>query len=319
MDGNDMYQSTRSKAAPLSNNRRGVVGWRAMIPPAMVLAVSLLLASRAEPGDARSAPEPSQLSQATNGVSAAPDAKKRSPEMSFAYANSAGTALLAAGYIGAIVAAHLDSAICGDGRIITVKFTRMQVEAKRSTGRDDARNFNAAAGARFAVVGARASPVCLLAKRDFLAGKRILPIARHTLAGVKRPCDPSLRDRIPSIEQRPLTECTSVASIGMDAQLVAAVYQPHGDNLLAALVVLTKTGTFIKPLPAPEGNWRVDDDGDLQAEGIGPIFALATADGAIETALGWPAAEGLDLWLYKTSPKGVLEEVLTGYLYTAPQ
>jgi hypothetical protein len=84
MDGNDMVQSTLSKAAPPSNNRRGVAGWRAMILPAMALAVSLLLAFRAEPCDARSAPEPLQLSQVTKDVSAAPEAKKQPPEMSFA-------------------------------------------------------------------------------------------------------------------------------------------------------------------------------------------------------------------------------------------
>jgi hypothetical protein len=100
--------------------------------------------------------------------------------------------------------------------------------------------------------------------------------------------------------------------------LVAALYAPRGDNLLAALVLSTKTGIFIKPLPAQEGTWRVDDEGDLHAEGIGPIFALATADGSIEIALDWPGEEGHDLSLYKTSPQGILEEVLTGYLFTAP-
>ena len=314
-----MIQSTRGKAAPPSNNRRGVAGWRSMIPPAAVLAVSLLLASCAEPGDARSGREPLRLTQVANDVSAAPEAKKSSPEISFAYANRGGTALLAEAHLDAIAAARLDSAICDDGRVITVKFAVMQAEAKGSTGRNDARNFNADAGARFAAVGGRVSPVCLLVRRDFLADKRILPITRHTLAGAKRPCDPSLRDRIPSLEQRPLAECTSVASIGTDAQLVAAVYEPHGDNLLAALVVLTRTGIFIKPLPAPEGNWQADGDGDLHAEEIGPIFALATADGAIEIALDWPSTDGLGLQLYKTSSPGVLEEILTGYLYTAPQ
>jgi len=120
-------------------------------------------------------------------------------------------------------------------------------------------------------------------------------------------------------DHAPLAECASVASIGTDAQLVAALYAPRGDNLLAALVVLTKTGIFIKPLTAEEGSWRVDDEGDLHAEGIGPIFALATAEGSIEIALDWPGEEGHDLSLHKTSPQGVLEEVLTGYLYTAPQ
>jgi hypothetical protein len=317
MDDDTMIQPMHRTAAPPSNNRRGI-GWRAMLPRAMVLAVSLFSAFRAEPSDARSAPAPLRLAQVTKDVSPGPEAKQPRTDISFAYANSAGTALLAVGDLDAIRAPQLDSAICDDGRIITVKFTRMQAEAKRSTGRNDVGNFNASAGARFAATGAKASPVCLLAKRDFLAGKRILPITRYTLGGAKRPCDPRLRDRIPSLEQRPLAECTSVASIGPDAQLLAVVYQPHGNNLFAALVVLTKTGIFIKPLPAPEGNWRVDDEGDLHPEGIGPIFALASADGSIEIALDWPGAEGDDLSLDKTSPQGVLEEVLTGYLYTAP-
>jgi hypothetical protein len=107
-----------------------------MILRAMVLAVWLLLAFRAQPCDARSAPEPLQLSQVTKDASAAPDAKKAPPEMSFAYANSAGTALLAVGDIDATAVTHLDRAICDDGRIITVKFTGMQAEAKRSTGRN---------------------------------------------------------------------------------------------------------------------------------------------------------------------------------------
>jgi hypothetical protein len=313
-----MVQSTRSKAVPPSNDRRGVAGWRVMIMPAMVLAVSLLLAFGAEPSDARPAPAPVRLAQATKDAPATPEAKKAPPDMSFAYANGAGNALLAVGDLDAMAAARLDSAICADGRIITVKFARMQAEAQRSTGRNNAGNFNASAGPRFAVAGGKASPVCLLAKRDFLEGKRIVPIRRYTLTGAKRPCDSSIRDRIPALEQRPLAECTLVAAIGTDTQLVAALYAPRGDNLLAALVVLTRTGIFIKPLPAPEGNWRVDDEGDLHPEGIGPIFALATADGAIEIALDWPGAEGDDLSLYRTSPQGVLEEVLGGYLYTAP-
>src|ERR1700730_6224748 len=96
-----MVQSTRSKAVPPSNKRRGVAGWRALILPAMVLAVSLFLTFRAEPSDARTAPQPLQLAQVTKDGSAAPDAKKQPPEMSFAYANSAGTALLAVGDIDA--------------------------------------------------------------------------------------------------------------------------------------------------------------------------------------------------------------------------
>jgi hypothetical protein len=62
------------------------------------------------------------------GISAAPDAKKGPPEMCFAYANSAGIALLAVGDIDAILAAHLDCAICDGGRIVSVKFTGMQVQ-----------------------------------------------------------------------------------------------------------------------------------------------------------------------------------------------
>jgi hypothetical protein len=312
-----MDRSTRRQAIPGSNDRTRDVGRRAAIPRTMLLAMLLFPVLHAHPCDAGSAPM--QLAQAAKGSSAAPDAAKKPAEMSFAYANQAGTALLAVDDPDPILDARLDRAICDDGRIITVRFTGMQKQAKRSTGRNDAENFNAAAGPRFRTAGVKGSPVCLIAKREFLAGKRILPITRQTPTDAKHPCDPGLRDRIPLLENRPLTECTSVASIGTDAELVAALYAPQGDNLLAALVVLTKTAIFINPLPAQEGTWRVDDEGDLHPEAIIPIFALATADGAIEIALDWEGAEGHDLTLYKTSPPGALAEVLTGYLYTAPQ
>jgi hypothetical protein len=141
-------------------------------------------------------------------VSAAPDGKKQPPEMSFAYANRASTALLAVGDIDAIRAPHLDSAICDDGRIITVKFTGMQAEAKRSIGRNDARNFNAAAGPWFAAVGGRASPVCLLAKWGFLAGKRVLPITRRSRNARPSPRSAQTHSWSPHSMRREATTCS---------------------------------------------------------------------------------------------------------------
>jgi len=328
-----MFQSACSKATSLSSNGYGVVGWRTMLTRATVIAVSLLPGLRTYPCDAQSTPGSLQLAPATKDSSAmreaknpatkvspaALDAKKKPPEMSFAYANKDGTALLADTF-DPILATHLDRAICDDGRIITTKFTGMQAVSKQSTNRHNAQNFDADRGARFAAVGGTASRVCLLVAQDFLEGKRVLPIGRPNPSADKRPCDSKLRERMPALGTTSLEQCRFITSIGTDTQLVAARYVISGDDPQLALVVLTKTGTFIDTGVGPtNGDSDVPaEDSDLNKQIISPMFAFARADGSVEIALDWPQDGSDVLSLFKTTPPDFLEEVFVGILYNAP-
>jgi len=100
--------------------------------------------------------------------------------------------------------------------------------------------------------------------------------------------------------------------------IVAAEYQPKGESLLAAFVLITPSAVFTRPLPARFSNndaWRSDDEGKLNAEYIKPMFALVS-ENAIEVAINWSGAEGSYLALYRSSPNGTLDEVVNGNLYT---
>src|SRR6266446_6156973 len=68
----------------------------------------------------------------------------------FAYTNRSGDAVLAHALRDEEQASNFDRAICGDGRIVEVKFVRFQPAGQRSTGRDSSSNFEQDEGMRFA-------------------------------------------------------------------------------------------------------------------------------------------------------------------------
>ena len=114
-----------------------------------------------------------------------------------------------------------------------------------------------------------------------------------------------------------MDKCLSLATFAGNGRLLAVEYQPQGDHLLAAFVVVTGSGAYIETLPAERGEsaWRVDDGGEFDAQDIAAIFALKARDGSIEVAIDWSGFEGDILTLYRTSSAGHLESLAEGYWY----
>ena len=76
---------------------------------------------------------------------------------------------------------------------------------------------------------------CLLAKHDYLRDKRLLSIASE-----HGPCEPAILPRIPDVEKRGISKCFLLAEFADGPRVLAVEYARKGQDLLLALLLLTK-------------------------------------------------------------------------------
>jgi hypothetical protein len=253
------------------------------------------------------------------------------PQAIFAFANRAGTHLLALnvdnqGRLIPYEPAGRSKAVCAGNWLLDVAFEQHQKSGTQNTGRQTSANFSQLEGDRFRLVSAKVGDdeVCLLLERSLAESLNLLPLKRSVGAeavDANLPaCSIQLRAKLQQKYQREITRCSMLATIA-NTQFAAAEFKPNRKGLLAAAVLAGKEITYSRAEPAECQNgysgWRVDDDCKFDPGSLVPLFAWKRSDGAIEIGVEWQGAEGGNLILFRGSGSE-LQKIANSYRYWAP-
>ena len=240
--------------------------------------------------------------------------------LAFAFPNEQGTQLLVTGEIAKPDALRI--ALCTGGQQLSVQFERRQPEGRNTTNRQAPQNFAQTAGAVFRIIGGKVSPeaTCVLAEESFLAGATVRA-AEASVAGRallrKRRIRTSRRTkaaRSSAAGQLPnRVREFSVAIIEFARRLTQA---------LASLVVIDGERRMYVDYSAEfkgpgDDLWRVDDGGEIHAEGFEVVFLLKRGTTYV-LAVDWAGAEGNALSVHTAEGGGQFKEVISDSWYRSP-
>jgi hypothetical protein len=239
--------------------------------------------------------------------------------VAFAFPNEPGTRLLATAEIAKPEALHV--ALCSGGVRVPVQFERRQAEGKGSTGRQTPRNFANTAGSVFRITGGTisADATCVLTDDSFVAGATLVPLKRPF--GEAR-CAKTKYPDFQADKNRPVVGCWPIAESSGGAQVVVIEFARRLTNALASLVVIDGDRRIYVDYPAQfkgpgDDLWRVDDGGEIHAEGFDVVFLLKRGS-TYTIAIDWGGAEGSALSVHTSDEGQPFKEVMTDSWYRAP-
>jgi len=239
--------------------------------------------------------------------------------LAFAFPNDQGTRLLATGEM---AQPHLlRVALCSGGQQLSVQFERRQAEGRNTTGRQTPQNFAQTAGAVFRIVGGALSPevTCVLAEESFLTGATLVPITRPP---PDARCSKAMYPQFQADKNRPVVGCWPIAESGAGVQAAIIEFSRRLTLALASLVVIDGERRMYVDYQADfkgpgDDLWRVDDGGDIHADGFKVIFLLKRGT-TYMLAVDWAGAEGSTLSVQTAEGSGQFKEIISDSWYRSP-
>ena len=239
--------------------------------------------------------------------------------LAFAFPNEQGTRLLATAEIAKPEA--LRFAICSGGHQASVQFERRQPEGPKTTGRQTPQNFSQTRGAVFRIVSGNVSPdaTCVLADESFLAGATMVPLKRPAQ---NARCSKATYPLFQTDKNRPVVGCWPIAESTAGIQVAIIEFARRLTQALASLVVIEGDRRTYIDYPADfkgpgDDLWRVDDGGEIHAEGFEVIFLLKRGTMCV-VAVDWAGAEGNVLSVHTAEGEGQFKELMSDSWYRSP-
>jgi hypothetical protein len=239
--------------------------------------------------------------------------------LAFAFPNEQGTQLLVTADIAKPDALRI--ALCASGQQLSVQFERRQAEGRNTAGRQAPHNFAQTAGTVFRIVGGKVNPgaTCVLAEEAFLTGATVLPLKRPS---PDARCPKSQYPNFQVDKGRPVVGCWPIAESAAGARVAIIEFARRLTDALASLVVVDGDRRMYVDYSAqfkgPGDNlWRVDDGGEIHAEGFNVVFLLKRGTTYV-VAVDWGAAEGNALSLQIAEGSGQFKEVISDSWYRSP-
>ncbi|HEY0283854.1 MAG TPA: hypothetical protein VGC23_00580 [Vicinamibacterales bacterium] len=240
--------------------------------------------------------------------------------VAFAFPNEQGTRLLVTAEIA--TPEIFRTALCAGGQQVSVQFERKQAEGRNTTSRQAPQNFAQTAGAVFQIVGGgalSAGATCVLAEESFVAGATVVPLTRPPSDAR---CSKATYPQIQVDKGRPVVGCWPVAASASGIQVAIIEFSRHLTQALASLVVIDGGHRIYVDYPATfkgpgDDLWRVDDGGNIHAEGFGVVFLLKRGTTYV-LAIDWAGAEGNALSLHVAEGGGQFKEMITDSWYRSP-
>ena len=266
-----------------------------------------------------------------------PAAQERTEENAiagaFAFANGDGTELLVTDQNASeqdAVVKTFSKAVCPGNKVFEVRYAGHQSSSKKNSGRDVSRNFTNVAGSVFHIIegagAVKADEHCLVASAAYMKDRRPLPmkVAVRQDQPVSAPrCDARTQGGLRRQQGRAPVDCWQLAQIDPDGRLLAVLYEPHGKDLLAALVLEIGKEHFVYEMPAradAASSWREGDGGQFDPATLAPLFVLQNdRDGSWDVGISWAGEEGADLSVYRSASASRLKKVVSGYVYWYPE
>ena len=240
--------------------------------------------------------------------------------VAFAFPNEQGTRLLVTGEIAK--PEIFRTALCAGGQQVSVQFERKQAEGRNTTSRQAPQNFAQTAGAVFQIIGGgaiSADATCVLAEESFVAGATVVPLTRPPSDAR---CSKATYPQIQVDKSRPVVGCWPIASSASGIQVAVIEFSRHLTQALASLIVIDGERRMYVDYPATfkgpgDDLWRVDDGGNIHAEGFGVVFLLKRGTTYV-LAIDWAGAEGNALSLHVAEAGGQFKEMITDSWYRSP-
>ena len=235
----------------------------------------------------------------------------------FAYADSAGAHLLALGALED--PSTIVGAVCGEGRVLPVRYDRRQTRQPRDNGRQVASNFANQEGQVFRLSSGSAPPdgTCYLSPDSLLLSNAVAARSLGLPA-----CAPAHVAGLAGAKGRAVTHCWRIAEISPGAEVLAAQFATIDSSALASLVLIRDGVMFFHDFPAvahgaDESLWRVDDQGVFSPRDFAILFVARVARTDV-LAVTWAGAEGESDRLLRTDSTGAFPALLEAYRYWAP-
>ncbi len=239
--------------------------------------------------------------------------------LAFAFPNEQGTRLLATGEMSKPEIMRL--ALCSGGQQVSVQFERRQPESPKTTGRQTPQNFAQTLGAVFRIIDGTvaADATCVVADESFLTGAAVVPLTRPMQTAR---CSKVAYPQLQSDKDRPVVACWPIAEGGSGVQVAIVEFSRRLTRALASLVVMDGDRRTYIDYPADfkgpgETLWRVDDGGEIHAEGFEVVFLLKRGATYV-LAIDWAGAEGNALSVHTAEDGGQFQEVVTDSWYRSP-
>jgi hypothetical protein len=124
------------------------------------------------------------------------------------------------------------------------------------------------------------------------------------------------------LRNRAVVHCWALSDMGADQEVGLVEFARHGPDALASLVLVGPGVAVFEDFPAQsrgdgEDLWRVDDEGQMSADGFEVLFALRTPK-TYFLAVSWASTEGASLVLLTWSGGQQFIQCAGGYRYAAP-
>jgi hypothetical protein len=159
----------------------------------------------------------------------------------------------------------------------------------------------------------------MLVDESFVRGATVLPL--------KRPADearcPKARySDFQADKGRLVLGCWPIAESTAGARIALVEFERHLTDALASLIVVDGDRRIYVDYPAKfkapgDTLWRVDDGGEINADGFSVVFLLKRGSSYL-LAVDWGAAEGSALSLHISEAGNQFKEVLSDSWYRAP-
>ncbi len=173
----------------------------------------------------------------------------------------------------------------------------------------------------FRVVGGKvnADATCVVTDESFLAGATLVPLKRPSQ---NARCSTAMYPQFQADKGRPVVGCWPIGASAAGNQVAVIEFSRHLTQALASLVVIDGERRAYIDYPATfkgpgDDLWRVDDGGNIHAEGFEVIFLLKRGT-AYVIAIDWSGAEGSALSLHVADGPGQFKELIDESWYRSP-
>ncbi|MHB1376464.1 MAG: hypothetical protein ACYCXB_03460 [Candidatus Humimicrobiaceae bacterium] len=219
------------------------------------------------------------------------DSSKLAPV--FAIANESGDKLISFySAEGATGFENLNGAIGDNGQFYSIEYVKKQNRSDQDSGRVVSANFDNMEGYVYSVPGNKlaANNTYYLCNSDVINKGNLLTTVSTGIVVL----DKETKTQIENIKVRGLQEAWIIDEYSDGTQVLIALFESNGNNLLMSIALKTADGIKFKDYPVVsdgQSAWRVDDGGKIDPKLFSILFAARAKEGLL-FVVRWAGAEG---------------------------
>jgi hypothetical protein len=190
----------------------------------------------------------------------------------------------------------LNGAIGDNGQFYAIEYIKKQNSNNQDSGRVVSSNFDNMEGNVYGVPGNKltANNTYYLCSSDIINKDNLLAKVNNGISVL----DKETKAQIETIKGRSLQEAWVIDEYSDGTQVLIALFDPDGKNLLMSIALKTAGGIKFKDFPVVsdgQSAWRVDDGGKIDPKLFSILFAARAKEGLLFVVC-WAGAEGENIF-----------------------